>query len=830
MKKIIIVICVLLVVLLATAVALPFFIDLNRFKGPIVDQIEGALHREVSLGDIRLTILSGLGAEIDGLTVSESQAFARDKFVELSSLKVRLSLMPLLSRKIEVKRIELERPRIHVGRSEDGAWSFSDIVGSSEPEKSAEAEEPSEAGGPGVLAGLLITKLSIRDGSVTLDDRTAGSGKGATLTVERIDLDVSGLALDSPVQIDLAARLPGGDGQNIEIRGTVGPVPESLDPAKVGMDLRLRLSPLDPSALTSALALAPSLSLEGLEVGADLHLKGELGSLVKVDGSLGLGPLDVDVSGTVKDPMESPVLDARVSAPKAPLGDLASLPLLREKLPEPLSLGGEGSLELRASGSLQALRFEGGVNLAGANLGWADSFMKGEGVPMEVRLKGSKGEDEVEIEGLTFRLADLNLSASGSVKNLAEPVVRIKASSTEAKLAPLASLVPALEDLGLSGVFSLKAKVSGKLDALAADLSLSAPEIAFVRPPSGESGEKGSAGRLRALQLDASASIGGEEIRAKGTLEADRAELEGLTIEEIASSFRAEGSDYFLDRLSLRLCSGTMKGSARIAMPDGGTPTWTLEAKTDGIDVNQLLSAVSELKDTIHGSFRSDLEVSGQGTGGDEILRTVKGSGDARISGVKIANFNLGDAVMSEVAGIPAVSKLAAAGGEKAASHQETSFDSLDASFTLGDEKITLDHLAMNNMGTSKATGADAVFSGVIGLDTSLDLKGQLILSQKHSVEMVRKFKEAKALANSEGRIVFPMIITGEVSSPRPKVDVQYISKAMLRYGGKKLLEDALDVEIPEGEGEQKPLEGLLKGLIEKEKAKRKKKREKKKK
>ncbi len=828
MKKIIIVLCVLLAVLLVTAVALPFLVDLNRFKEPIVDQIEGAIHREVSLGDIRLTILSGLGAEIEGLTVNESKSFAQDKFVELSSLKVRLALLPLLSRQIEVKRLDLERPRIHLGRSEDGAWSFNDIVGPSEPEEAAEVEKPTEAGGPGALAGLLVSKLRIRDGSVTLDDRTAGSGKGATLTVDRIDLDVSGLALDSPVKIDLAARLPGGDGQNIEISGTVGPIPESLDPAKVGMDLRLSLSSLDPSALADA--LAPSLSLEGLKVGTDLHLQGELGSLVKMDGSIGLGPLDVKVSGNVRDPLESPVLEARVTAPKVPLEELASLPLLREKLPEPLSLGGEGSLDLRASGSLQAIRIEGGVILGGANLGWADSFRKGEGIQMEVRLKGSKGDDEIEIERLTFRLADLNLSASGSVKNLAEPVVRIKASSIEAKLAPLAALVPALADLGLSGIFSLNAKTSGKLDALTADLSLSAPEIAFVRPPSGESGEEGSAGRLRGLQLDASASTGRGEVSAKGTLEADRAELEGLAIEKIASSFRAEGEDYFLDRLSLRLCSGTMKGSARIAMPEGGTPTWTLKAKTDGIDVNQLLSAASELKDVIHGSFRSDLEISGRGTGGDEILRTVKGSGEARISGVKIANFNLGDAVMTEVAGIPAVSKLAAAGGEKAASHQETSFDSLDASFAIGDEKITLDRLAMNNMGTSKATGADAIFSGVIGLDTSLDLKGQLILSQKHSFEMVRKFKEARALANSEGRIVFPMIIKGEVSSPRPKVDVQYISKAMLRYGGKKLLEDALDVEIPEGEGEQKPLEGLLKGLIEKEKAKRKKKREKKKK
>jgi len=718
MKKVIIVIGVLLAVLLVTAVALPFFVDLNRFKGPIVDQIEGALNREVSLGDIKLTILSGLGAEINDLAVNEGESFAQvnDKFVELSSLKVRLAFLPLLSRKIEVKRLDLDRPRIHLGRSEDGAWSFSDIVGPGSAEEAAEVGEKTEAG-PGALAGLLVSMLSIRDGSVTMDDRTASGGKGAPLTVDRIDLDVSGLALDSPVKIDLAARLPGGDEQNVKINGTVGPVPESLDPAKVGMDVRLRLSPLDPSVLAGAMALAPSLSLEDLKVMADLHLQGELGSQVKADGTIGLGPLDMEISGTVKNPMESPVLDARISAPSIPLDELASLPLLRGKLPD---------------------------------------------------------------------------------------------------------------DLRPSGALSLSAKASGSLDDLAAELSLSAPEITFVRP-AGESGEKRSEGRLRGLKLDASARTG-EDLSANGSLRAERADLDGLTIEEIATSFRAEGDTYSLDSLSLRLCSGTMEGSARIAMPGGVKPSWKLESKTDGIDVNQLLSAASELDDVIHGSFRSDLKISGEGIGGEEILRTVNGSGEAKILGVKIANFNLGDAVMDQVTGVPAVSKLASAGGKKVAGHQETSFDSLDASFALGDEKITLDHLTMHNMGTSKATGADAVFSGTIGLDTSLDLKGQLILSQKHSVELVRKFKESKALANPAGRIVFPMVITGEVSSPRPKVDIKYISKAMLKYGGKKLLEDALDVEIPEGEGKQKPLEGILKELIEKEKAKKKKKREKKKK
>ena len=377
----------------------------------------------------------------------------------------------------------------------------------------------------------------------------------------------------------------------------------------------------------------------------------------------------------------------------------------------------------------------------------------------------------------------------------------------------------------------MKVNAKGRLDDLAADLSLDAPKLSFILQPA-EAGEEAREESLQALTLRADGKIAGDGINAKGALDVKKAEVMGLTVDRIAAAFRTEGEQYFLERFSMALCSGTVEGKARADMPAGGEADWSAEARIDKIDMNQILSSMTGFKDVLYGTFGSAMTISGKGTDAEAITRTVKGSGTAAVKGGRIANFDLGDAVMGQLGAVPAVSKLADLGGEKVGKHKDTTFESLDGTFTLGEGKIRIDPLALRNMGTSKATGSDAVLSGTVGFDTTLDLKGKLILSQKHSVKLVGKMKEAKALAGDDGRIVLPLTITGNASAPKPMVDIQYITQAFLRYGTKKLLEDKLGIEVPDQQQDgqpKRPIEGLLKGLLEKEKEKRRRKEEKKK-
>jgi AsmA protein len=49
--------------------AVPFFVDLDRYRDRWLPAVESALGRRVEVGRVELTVLTGLGARLDGLAV-----------------------------------------------------------------------------------------------------------------------------------------------------------------------------------------------------------------------------------------------------------------------------------------------------------------------------------------------------------------------------------------------------------------------------------------------------------------------------------------------------------------------------------------------------------------------------------------------------------------------------------------------------------------------------------------------------------------------------------------------------------------------------------------
>src|SRR5436309_967580 len=90
--------------LLIVAVALPFLIDPNRFRPLLQEKLTAALGRDVKLGDLKLSILSGAVTASD-LSIADNPAFSREPFVQAKSLDVGIEVWPLIrSRQLHVTR------------------------------------------------------------------------------------------------------------------------------------------------------------------------------------------------------------------------------------------------------------------------------------------------------------------------------------------------------------------------------------------------------------------------------------------------------------------------------------------------------------------------------------------------------------------------------------------------------------------------------------------------------------------------------------------------------------------------------------------------------
>src|ERR1041384_6268942 len=112
MKRIAGILAIVVVLILAIVIALPFLVDANQFRPTLESKLTQALGREVKVGDLKLTILPGAVAAGD-LSIAADPAFSKTPFLRASSLKAGIELMPLImSRKLNVTGITVEKPQI----------------------------------------------------------------------------------------------------------------------------------------------------------------------------------------------------------------------------------------------------------------------------------------------------------------------------------------------------------------------------------------------------------------------------------------------------------------------------------------------------------------------------------------------------------------------------------------------------------------------------------------------------------------------------------------------------------------------------------------------
>src|SRR5580704_4110363 len=112
MKRLAKILAVVVIALILVAVALPFLVDANRFRPLLQTKLSEALGREVTLGSLQLSILSGAVTAND-LAIADDPAFSKSPFLRAKSLAIGVEVMPLiLSRKLNVTGITIQTPEI----------------------------------------------------------------------------------------------------------------------------------------------------------------------------------------------------------------------------------------------------------------------------------------------------------------------------------------------------------------------------------------------------------------------------------------------------------------------------------------------------------------------------------------------------------------------------------------------------------------------------------------------------------------------------------------------------------------------------------------------
>ena len=885
MKKLGIGIAIILVICLILLVAAPFLVDLDRYKTPIIEQVQSHINRDIDFEHIELTILTGLGAEIQGLRISDNPAFSKDDFLRLDRVQVKVELLPLFKKEVRIKSVILKKPVLSIARNAEGVFSFDDIIDALKkgPEEKVSgnsgspvhAGEPAGGGTGGVAwaAGsegeeasasavpipVLLDNFKILDGTVLYRDEMTLPG-AAPLVIDMLDITARDVSLDTPVDIDLSADVLKSGRKNVYLAGTVGPLGKSMDVNQAPFNVKFSLK----STALSKLPTVMPVKIDSGMASAEIVAQGSLGTSVaseaiidvvdfvfrgngkdegrssgkvnaKLTGTVSLDYQNKNLSieraaltlnenaltlkGKVEDFLTEPRWEITTdTATLDPAALIALFPQYAGTIPGELVLEGPAEIRIASSGKMTQFDIDAGVETTKMGIVFGEVFRKPKGTPLSVAMKGKRKGNTFFFDAVDLVLHNLKARASGNLQFKEDaPKYTFDLAARPVALDGWDELVPLLTPYDLKGDIAVNMSAVGIPDTHSLTLEATSDELKFSVPPpkDGATAKAPEPGMVKGIKFNLKSEMK-KVLRSRGVLAVDSGEVRSIPFALLASEFIHDPEQITIKSFSVAAFDGVIKGKGSYGFE---TQEWQFTPSVERVDVNAILAALTEHKGIFFGKLSGNVKAGGGPKTGKTPL--IRSQGDIVLAQGEWKNFSLVDSVLESLFGLKGISQFISYGGAGAAQHVTTKFDSLDGTFDMNGNIVKVKPLVLRNIQTSKETDSVARLEGTVDiLQKTLDMKGAVILSKRHSEKLTRKAGILKALVNNDNMMVLPITLKGAIRKPVPFLDVEYVMNALSNYYMKQGLDRGLE-KLKEklgpagnGDGPGKAVEEILKGFF----------------
>lgn len=469
MKRFLKILAIIIAILIVIVIALPFVIDANTFRPKLESELTDALGRQVKVGDLSLSLLSG-GVVADNISIADDPHFSQSPFVQAKSLKVGVEMLPLIfSRTLNVRDITLDQPQINLVKSPNGdKWNFSSLGGKnpsaptrtdkSSPEKNSpkppsNSEKPTPDNPSSTNPNLSVAKLNVDKGKLTV---SKADSTEPHRVYDNVNIQVTNFSLNSSFPFSMSSDLPSGG--TMKLSGNAGPI-DSNDAALTPLNAKISVQKMNLATsgfIDPAAGIAGIADLDGT-VASDGHeakLNGTLraSNLVVVKkGSPAGRPVDVkfavthnlvretgnitdcDVSmgnavahltGTYDAHGKVTSVNLKLVGDKMPVDDLeAMLPAVGVVLPPRATLkGGDLNVHVDSSGPVDKLVSAGNVKMEntqlanfnlGAKLGAAISALSGKNTGNDTTIQNLSSDVKMSPAGTAAQNINLTVPAIG---------------------------------------------------------------------------------------------------------------------------------------------------------------------------------------------------------------------------------------------------------------------------------------------------------------------------------------------------------------------------------------------------------------------------------
>ncbi|ATX82443.1 AsmA family protein [Mariprofundus ferrinatatus] len=634
---------IILGLLIVALLVAPFFIDVNTYKTQIEQGVEDATGRKLTIGTISASLFPWIGVELEDVHLANRDGFAARDFASVQKLNVKLALLPLLSKNIEIKHFEITSPNVYLERHKDGQTNWGDLVASEASSGAAPADsaEMATADAPAspALAALQAESLTLTDGEFTWAD-----AESDPVVLSALNVELNDVQLERPVGVKVSGKL---SGNAFDVDATVGPLGDlaKLDPVQLPVQGQIKADKVELKAFKELIKEWPEQlgDINSASIGLNAKMEQRPDGLRLGEGEVVLNSLLNIKLGWKVDMAKPDTLEVRRAALAVNGKDLL------EARGSVNRLTTEPAFQLRVDGQplerswLAAFAPELNSLYAGHPSPWKQ-------IKFGTLLAGDA--KQVEIRDMQLMLDQELVQISGAVV-YAVPDIRLRIATRALHMDPW--LPQPKEEQAASGGVAAGGPASpaaaGKVATKAAEKPAEEPDLRFLKP-----------------------------WRVTAKVQADTLYLRGLQMGNFNVNINGSGGQFDLNPLRFNLAGGSVTETASLnaaAFP----ASWKESVHITDVQVGPLLKALADM-DMLEGKLSMDTNLKATGLT-PAAMKTLNGGGNVLMGNGKIKGFDIAGAIRK-------FTNPMAAMGPK-----ETDFSQLSGSFTVDNGIATNQDLFM---------------------------------------------------------------------------------------------------------------------------------------
>ncbi|MBF0422878.1 MAG: AsmA family protein [Magnetococcales bacterium] len=192
-----------LVLALVAGAGVTMFVNPNDYRETISRWVKENTGRDLIIRDgLTVSLIPWIGIQAKGVALGNAAGFGTEPLASVDSVEVRVQLLPLLHKKIEVDTVMVKGLTLHFERNIDGTGNWEGMSRANAPEevKKDSAPAASQEDHPAtMMAAVVFQGVHVENGRILWDDARSGD----SITLDNLNLDVGRWVPGQTVSVDL---------------------------------------------------------------------------------------------------------------------------------------------------------------------------------------------------------------------------------------------------------------------------------------------------------------------------------------------------------------------------------------------------------------------------------------------------------------------------------------------------------------------------------------------------------------------------------------------------------------------------------------------------